>query len=161
MALKKKLNFSGGLDKELKARICLRGDIQINNGDHSWSPIAPIRLLKCFIAVVPFVAISSKVKYKYRLEISYQTLAIHEFLACHLHNIIYLYHFNNITLAIHQIHYQYSNLDHHVDDKHNFSTLSVLVQRLPLVVSIESFLYFWLVLNTCHITLIQCYLFHT
>ena len=105
MALKKKLNSSGGLDKELKARICLRGDIQINNGDHSWSPIAPIRLLKWFIAVVPFVAISSKVKYKYRLEISYQTLAIHEFLACHLHNIIYLYHFNNMTLAIHQIQY--------------------------------------------------------
>ena len=49
LTLKTKLNSYGGLDK-LKARICLRGDMQIKDGYNSWSPTASIRLLKCFIA---------------------------------------------------------------------------------------------------------------
>ena len=48
LTLKTKLNSYGGLDK-LKARICLRGDMQIKDGYNSWSPTASIRLLKCFI----------------------------------------------------------------------------------------------------------------
>ena len=49
LALKTKLNSYGGLDK-LKARICLRGDMQIKDDFNSWSPTASTRLLKCFIA---------------------------------------------------------------------------------------------------------------
>ena len=49
LACKTKLNINGGLDK-LKARICLRGDIQIKDDFISWSPTASTRLLKCFIA---------------------------------------------------------------------------------------------------------------
>ena len=49
LTLKTKLNSYGGLEK-LKARICLRGDMQIKDGYNSWSPTASIRLLKCFIA---------------------------------------------------------------------------------------------------------------
>ena len=50
LAFKTKLNSYGGLDK-LKARICMRGDMQIKNGNNnSWSPTASTRLLKCLIA---------------------------------------------------------------------------------------------------------------
>ena len=50
LALKTKLNSYGGLDK-LKARICLRGDIQIKDvNNNSWSPAASSGLLKCLIA---------------------------------------------------------------------------------------------------------------
>ena len=50
LALKTKLNSYGGLDK-LKARICLRGDMQIKDANsNSWSPTASTRLLKCLIA---------------------------------------------------------------------------------------------------------------
>ena len=50
IAFKTKLNSYGGLDK-LKARICMRGDMQIKNGNNnSWSPTASTRLLKCLIA---------------------------------------------------------------------------------------------------------------
>ena len=49
LTLKTKLNSYGGLDK-LKARICLRRDMQIKNSYSSWSSTASIRLLKCFIA---------------------------------------------------------------------------------------------------------------
>ena len=48
--MKTKLNSYGGLDK-LKARICLRGDMQIKDANNnSWSPTASTRLLKCLIA---------------------------------------------------------------------------------------------------------------
>ena len=49
LACKTKLNIYGGLDK-LKARVCLRGDLQIKDDFISWSPTASTRLLKCFIA---------------------------------------------------------------------------------------------------------------
>ena len=49
LACKTKLNVYGGLDK-LKARVCLRGDMQIKDDFISWSPTASTRLLKCFIA---------------------------------------------------------------------------------------------------------------
>ena len=49
LALKVKLNAYGGLDK-LKARICVRGDMQIKDGLNTWSPTASTRLLKCFMA---------------------------------------------------------------------------------------------------------------
>ena len=48
-AFKTKLNSYGGLDK-LKARICLRGDMQIKETFNNWSPTASTRLLKCFLA---------------------------------------------------------------------------------------------------------------
>ena len=48
-AFKTKLNAYGGLDK-LKARICVRGDIQIKDDANNWSPTASVRLLKCFLA---------------------------------------------------------------------------------------------------------------
>ena len=48
LALTTKLNSYGGLDK-LKARICLRGDMQIKDDFNSWSPTASTRLLKYFI----------------------------------------------------------------------------------------------------------------
>lgn len=49
LAFKTKLNSYGGLDK-LKARICMRGDMQIKyDGNNSWSPTASTRLLKCII----------------------------------------------------------------------------------------------------------------
>ena len=48
LALKAKLNIYGGLEK-LKARICLRGDMQIKDESNSWSPTASTRLLKTFI----------------------------------------------------------------------------------------------------------------
>ena len=47
--MKTKLNSYGGLDK-LKARIRLRGDMQIKDANsNSWSPTASTRLLKCLI----------------------------------------------------------------------------------------------------------------
>ena len=46
LALKTKLNSNSDLDK-LKARVCLRGDIQIKDNFKSWSPTASTRLLKC------------------------------------------------------------------------------------------------------------------
>ena len=49
LAYKTKLNIYGGLDK-LKARICLRGDMQIKDDFISWPPTTSTRLLKCFIA---------------------------------------------------------------------------------------------------------------
>ena len=49
LALKTKLNSYGGLDK-LKARVCLRGDMQIKDESNPWSPTASSRLLRCFIA---------------------------------------------------------------------------------------------------------------
>ena len=48
-AFKAKLNSYGGLDK-LKARICVRGDMQIKDIMNNWSPTASVRLLKCFLA---------------------------------------------------------------------------------------------------------------
>ena len=48
-AFKTKLNSYGGLDK-LKARICVRGDMQIKDQTNNWSPTASVRLLKCFLA---------------------------------------------------------------------------------------------------------------
>ena len=48
-AFKAKLNSYGGLDK-LKARICVRGDMQIKDLINNWSPTASVRLLKCFLA---------------------------------------------------------------------------------------------------------------
>ena len=39
LALKTKLNSYGGLDK-LKARVCLKGDMQIKDDFNSWSPTA-------------------------------------------------------------------------------------------------------------------------
>ena len=45
LALKTKLNSYGGLDK-LKARVCLRGDMQITDDFNFWSPTASTRLLK-------------------------------------------------------------------------------------------------------------------
>ena len=49
LAMKTKLNSYGGIDK-LKARIYLRGDMQIKDENHnSWSPTASTRLLKCLI----------------------------------------------------------------------------------------------------------------
>ena len=48
-AFKTKLNSYGGLDK-LKARICLRGDMQIKESFNNWSPTASTRLIKCFLA---------------------------------------------------------------------------------------------------------------
>ena len=48
--MKTKLISYGGLDKR-KARICLRGDMQIKDtNNNSWSPTASTRLLKCLIA---------------------------------------------------------------------------------------------------------------
>ena len=50
LALKTKLNSYGGLDK-LKARICLRGDMQIKDANsNSCPPTASSRRLKCLIA---------------------------------------------------------------------------------------------------------------
>ena len=43
------MNSHGGLDK-LKARGCLRGDMQIKDESNPWSPSASSRLLRCFIA---------------------------------------------------------------------------------------------------------------
>ena len=48
-AFKAKLNSYGGFDK-LKARICIRGDMQIKDLINNWSPTASVRLLKCFLA---------------------------------------------------------------------------------------------------------------
>gem|GEM_PF-2876143 len=48
-AFKAKLNSYGGLDK-LKARICVRGDMQVKDTMSNWSPTASVRLLKCFLA---------------------------------------------------------------------------------------------------------------
>ena len=48
-AFKTKLNSYGGVDK-LKARICLRGDMQIKESFNNWSPTASTRLLKSFLA---------------------------------------------------------------------------------------------------------------
>ena len=48
-AFKANLNSYGGLDK-LKARICVRGDMQIKDLINNWSPTASVRLLKCFLA---------------------------------------------------------------------------------------------------------------
>ena len=39
LALKAKLNNHGGLDK-LKARVCLRGDVQMKDESNRWSPTA-------------------------------------------------------------------------------------------------------------------------
>ena len=50
VALKTKVKSYGGLDK-LKARVCLRGDMQIKDDFNSWSLTASIRLLKCFIII--------------------------------------------------------------------------------------------------------------
>ena len=49
LTLKTKLNSEGGLDK-LKARICLRGDMQERGDINTWSPTSSGRLLKRFIA---------------------------------------------------------------------------------------------------------------
>ena len=49
LALKTKLNSHGGLDK-LKARVCLRGDMQEKGSINVWSPTSSTRLLKRFIA---------------------------------------------------------------------------------------------------------------
>ena len=49
LALKAKLNSHGSLDK-LKARICLRGDMQIKDESNPWLPTASSKLLRCFIA---------------------------------------------------------------------------------------------------------------
>ena len=49
LALKTKLNSHGGLDK-LKARVCLRGDMQERGKINVWSPTSSTRLLKRFIA---------------------------------------------------------------------------------------------------------------
>ena len=47
---KTKLNPYGSLDK-LKARICVRGDMQIKDQTNNWSPTASVvQLLKCFLA---------------------------------------------------------------------------------------------------------------
>ena len=43
-----KLNSYGGLDK-LKARICVRGNMQIKDVINNWSPTASVHLLKCFL----------------------------------------------------------------------------------------------------------------
>ena len=48
-AFKDKLNSYGGIDK-LKARICVRDDIQIKDILNNWSPTASVCLLKCFLA---------------------------------------------------------------------------------------------------------------
>ena len=48
LALETKLNSYGGLDK-LKARVYLRGDIQIKDDFNFCSPTTSARLLKCFI----------------------------------------------------------------------------------------------------------------
>ena len=49
LTLKTKLNCHGGLDK-LKARVCLRGDMQERGKINVWSPTSSTRLLKRFIA---------------------------------------------------------------------------------------------------------------
>ena len=50
VALKIKLNSYGSVEN-FKARICLRGDMQIKDANsNSWSPTASTRLLKCLIA---------------------------------------------------------------------------------------------------------------
>ena len=49
LTLKTKLNARGQLDK-LKARICLRGDMQEKGNINTWSPTSPARLLKRFLA---------------------------------------------------------------------------------------------------------------
>ena len=49
LTLKTKLNSHGGLDK-LKARVCLRGDMQEKGNINVWSPTSSTRLLKRFIA---------------------------------------------------------------------------------------------------------------
>ena len=46
---KTKSNSHGGLDK-LKARICVKGDMQINDQTNNWSPTASVQLLKVFLA---------------------------------------------------------------------------------------------------------------
>ena len=48
-AFKAKLNSYGGLDK-LKARVCVRGNMQIIDTMNNWSPTASVHLLKCFLA---------------------------------------------------------------------------------------------------------------
>ena len=49
LALKVKLDSRGQLDK-LKARVCLRGDMQEKGNINTWSPTSPARLLKRFLA---------------------------------------------------------------------------------------------------------------
>ena len=50
VALKIKLNSYGSVEN-FKARICLRGDMQIKDANsNSWSPTSSTRLLKCLIA---------------------------------------------------------------------------------------------------------------
>ena len=43
------MNAHGGLDK-LKARIYLRGDMQIKDESNPWSPSTSLRLFRCVIA---------------------------------------------------------------------------------------------------------------
>ena len=49
LTLKTKLNSHGGMDK-LKARVCLRGDMQEKGNINVWSPTSSTRILKRFIA---------------------------------------------------------------------------------------------------------------
>ena len=49
LSLKTKLDSMGRLDK-LKARICLRGDMQEKGHINTWSPTSPARLLKRLLA---------------------------------------------------------------------------------------------------------------
>ena len=49
LALEARLNSHGEVDK-LKARVCLRGDMQIKDESNPQSPTASSRLLRCFIA---------------------------------------------------------------------------------------------------------------
>ena len=49
LVLKTTLNSHGGIDK-LKARVCLRGDIQEKGSINVWSPTSSTRLLNRFIA---------------------------------------------------------------------------------------------------------------
>ena len=44
------MNSLGGLEK-LKARLCARGDLQNTEGIDIFSPTAPMRLLKMFLAL--------------------------------------------------------------------------------------------------------------
>ncbi len=68
LSLKAKLNVHGGLDK-IKARICVRGDMQIKVKSNPWSPSMSSRFLRCFIAKV----ISHKA-------IAYQLYFLHAFI---------------------------------------------------------------------------------
>ena len=50
LIFKTKMNSSGGLDK-LKARLCVRGDLQNTEGEDIFSPTASMRLLKMFLVL--------------------------------------------------------------------------------------------------------------